>query len=63
MGKVVEILVTSDILKSFPMSDDYYKGTICPSQFSSVSDFPNVLMVGNSHVWFLIVASSYCTIL
>lgn len=62
MGKVVEILVISDILKSCPMGDNYYRRTICSSQFSSVSDFPNGFMVGNGHVWFLIVPSSYCTV-
>lgn len=42
------------------MSDDYCKGTICSSQFSSVSNFPRAFMVGHGHVWSLIVDSSYC---
>lgn len=42
------------------MSDDYCKGTICSSQFSSVSNFPRAFVVGNGHVWSLIVDFSYC---
>lgn len=45
------------------MSDDYYKGTVRSPQFSSVTDFPSVFMVGNGHVWLLIVHSSHCTTL
>lgn len=45
------------------MSLNYYNRITHSSQFSSVSDFPNVSIVGNSNVWFPIVCFSYFRIL